>query len=83
MIEAMACGTPVIAFRRGSVPEVIENGLTGFIVDDMAGAIEAAKKIDTIDRAGVRKRFEQRFTNLRMADDYMAIYKTLIAANKK
>ena len=57
MIEAMACGTPVIAFRRGSVPEVIENGLTGFIVDDMAGAIEAAKKIDTIDRAGVRKRF--------------------------
>ena len=82
MIEAMACGTPVIAFRRGSVPEVIENGVTGFIVDDMAGAIEAAKKIDTIDRAGVRKRFEQRFTNLRMADDYMAIYKKLIAAKK-
>ncbi|MBU6296224.1 MAG: glycosyltransferase, partial [Planctomycetes bacterium] len=83
MIEAMACGTPVIAFRRGSVPEVIENGVTGFIVDDMAGAIEAARKIDTIDRAGVRKRFEQRFTNLRMADDYMAIYKKLIAAKKK
>jgi glycosyltransferase involved in cell wall biosynthesis len=83
MIEAMACGTPVIAFRRGSVPEVIENGVTGFIVDDMAGAIEAARKIDTIDRAGVRKRFEQRFTNLRMADDYMAIYKKLISANKK
>jgi len=82
MIEAMACGTPVIAYRRGSVPEVIENGVTGFIVDDMAGAIEAAKKIDTIDRAGVRKRFEQRFTNLRMADDYMAIYKKLIAAKK-
>ena len=82
MIEAMACGTPVIAFRRGSVPEVIENGVTGFIVDDMQGAIEAAKKIDTIDRAGVRNRFEQRFTNLRMADDYMAIYKKLIAAKK-
>lgn len=83
MIEAMACGTPVIAFRRGSVPEVIENGVTGFIVDDMAGAIEAARKIDTIDRAGVRKRFEQRFTNLRMADDYLKIYQSLIAANKK
>lgn len=83
MIEAMACGTPVIAYRRGSVSEVIEDGITGFIVDDMAGAIEAAKKIDTIDRAGVRKRFEQRFTNLRMADDYMAIYQKLIAANRK
>jgi len=82
MIEAMACGTPVIAYRRGSVPEVIEDGVTGFIVDDMAGAIAAARKIDTIDRAGVRKRFEQRFTNLRMADDYMAIYKKLIAAKK-
>ena len=83
MIEAMACGTPVIAFRRGSVPEVIEDGITGFIVDDMQGAIAAAKKIETIDRNGVRKRFEQRFTNLRMADDYMKIYKKLIAANKK
>jgi len=83
MIEAMACGTPVIAYRRGSVSEVIEDGITGFIVDDMAGAIAAAKKIDTIDRAGVRKRFEQRFTNLRMADDYMAIYQKLIAANRK
>lgn len=79
MIEAMACGTPVIAFRRGSVPEVIEDGVTGFIVDDMEGAIAAAGKIDSIDRAGVRRRFEERFTNLRMADDYMAIYKTLIA----
>lgn len=82
MIEAMACGTPVIAFRRGSVPEVIEDGITGFIVDDMEGAIAAARKIDTIDRAGVRRRFEQRFTNLRMADDYMAIYQKLIAAKK-
>jgi len=82
MIEAMACGTPVIAFRRGSVPEVIEDGITGFIVDDMQGAIAAARKIDTIDRAGVRRRFEQRFTNLRMADDYMAIYQKLIAAKK-
>ena len=82
MIEAMACGTPVIAFRRGSVPEVIDDGVTGFIVDDMEGAIAAAKRIDTIDRAGVRKRFEERFTNLRMADDYMAIYQKLIAAKK-
>ena len=78
----MACGTPVIAFRRGSVPEVIENGVTGFIVDDMQGAIEAARKNHTIDRAGVRRRFEQRFTNPRMADDDMAIYQKLIAANR-
>ncbi len=83
MIEAMACGTPVIAFRRGSVPEIIEDGVTGFIVDDMAGAIAAARRVGEIDRAGVRRRFEQRFTNLRMADDYMAIYKRLIAAKKK
>lgn len=80
MIEAMATGTPVIAFRRGSVPEVIDDGVTGFIVDDMAGAIAAAQRIHTIDRAGVRRRFEERFTNLRMADDYMAIYRKLIAA---
>ncbi|MCC6716641.1 MAG: glycosyltransferase family 4 protein [Acetobacteraceae bacterium] len=82
MIEAMACGTPVIAFRRGSVPEVIDHGVTGFIVDDMKGAIEAARNIDTIDRTGVRRRFDERFTNLRMANDYLAIYKKLIEAKK-
>ena len=82
MIEAMACGTPVIAFRRGSVPEVIDDGITGFIVDDMAGAIAAAKKVDTLDRAKVRARFEERFTNTRMAKDYVAIYEKLIAAKR-
>ena len=82
MIEAMACGTPVIAFRRGSVPEVIDEGVTGFIVDTVEEAIAAAKKIDSIDRAGVRRRFEERFTNTRMAQDYVNIYQKLIDAKR-
>ncbi len=82
MIEAMACGTPVIAFRRGSVPEVIDDGVTGFIVDTVEEAIAAAKKIDSIDRAGVRRRFEERFTNTRMAQDYVNIYQNLIDAKR-
>jgi glycosyltransferase involved in cell wall biosynthesis len=78
MIEAMACGTPVIAFRRGSVPEVVEDGLTGFVVDDMEQAIAAARRIDTLDRARIRARFEERWTNRRMARDYVGIYQSLI-----
>src|SRR5205807_10633332 len=66
MIEAMACGTPVIAFNRGAVPEVIEDGLTGFIVEDEAGAIEAVSKIGQLSRERVRRRFEERFTAERM-----------------
>jgi glycosyltransferase involved in cell wall biosynthesis len=79
MIEAMACGCPVIAFRRGSVPEVIEDGVTGFIVDDIAGAIEACAKLHLLDRARVRARFEERFTSKRMAQDYVGVYEKLIA----
>ena len=82
MIEAMACGTPVIAFRRGSVPEVIDDGVTGFIVDNMEQAIAAAGKVGQLDRQKVRARFEERFTTHRMAQDYVNIYQKLIDAKK-
>src|SRR3546814_7814924 len=75
MIEAMACGTPVFAFRCGSVPEVIDDGVSGFVVDDVAGAIEAVRRIGTIDRDGVRAVFERRFTVGRMAREYVALYR--------
>jgi glycosyltransferase involved in cell wall biosynthesis len=77
MIEAMACGTPVIAFASGSVPEVVENGATGFIVEGEAQAIEAVAKLDQIDRRGVRARFEQRFTAKRMTEEYVRHYASL------
>ena len=79
MIEAMSCGTPVIAFNRGSVAEVIEDGLTGFIVEDEAAAIAAVRRLDQLDRAAVRARFERRFTARRMAKDYLATYISLVA----
>src|SRR6266478_8850417 len=66
MIEAMACGTPVIAFRSGSVPEVIDDGITGFIVMDEAEAVQAVKRVEDIDRRAIRRRFEQRFSAKRM-----------------
>jgi glycosyltransferase involved in cell wall biosynthesis len=78
LIEAMACGTPVIAYRRASVPEVIEHRRTGFIVDDLAGAVAAVAKLDRLDRETVRAGFEQRFTAERMAKDYVAAYSSLL-----
>jgi glycosyltransferase involved in cell wall biosynthesis len=77
MIEAMACGTPVIAFNRGSAPEVIEDGLTGFIVEDINGAIGAVDRLSHLSRAAIRRRFEQRFTARRMAQDYLAVYRSM------
>ena len=77
MIEAMACGTPVIAFNRGSVPEIVEDGLTGFIVEDIEGAVAAVARLPTLSRAAVRRRFEQRFTARRMAEDYVSVYRSL------
>jgi glycosyltransferase involved in cell wall biosynthesis len=77
MIEAMACGTPVVAFRNGSVPEVIDDGVTGFIVTDMAQAIAAAARVDTLDRARIRETFEQRFTARRMAENYLELYRRI------
>jgi glycosyltransferase involved in cell wall biosynthesis len=79
MIEAMACGTPVIAFNRGSVPEVVEDGLTGFIVEDETSAVVAVSRLSEIPRDTVRKRFEERFTARRMANDYVAVYRSLLA----
>ena len=77
MIEAMACGTPVIAFRRGSVPEVIENGLTGFVVDNEEEAIAAVGRLHELDRRSIRAAFEKRFTARRMAEDYVSHYREL------
>jgi glycosyltransferase involved in cell wall biosynthesis len=74
MIEAMACGTPVIAYRCGSVPEVIEDGLTGFVVEDIESAIDAVQRLDQLDRVRIRMCFEQRFAARRMADDYLSVY---------
>lgn len=74
MIEAMACGTPVIAWNRGSVPEIVEDGVTGFIVENIEEATAAVNKLHQLDRATIRKRFEARFTADRMARDYLAIY---------
>jgi glycosyltransferase involved in cell wall biosynthesis len=79
MIEAMACGTPVIAFRRGSVPEVVDDGVTGFIVDDEAQAADAALRLHSLDRARVRRVFDERFTARRMTEDYLNIYSRLVA----
>lgn len=81
MIEAMACGTPVLAFRCGSVPEIIEDGLTGAIVETIDEAIAAVPSVIALDRIKVRQRFEQRFSATRMAEDYVGIYRSLIAAS--
>jgi len=80
LIEAMACGCPVIAFNAGAIPEVIEEGVTGFIVDDEPGAIAAAARLSKLSRPAIRRRFEQRFTVRRMAQDYLAVYRELIDA---
>jgi glycosyltransferase involved in cell wall biosynthesis len=80
MIEAMACGTPVIAFRRGSVPEVIDDGVTGFIVDGIEESLQALDKVHDFDRERCRKVFEQRFSTARMAGDYLKIYERLLEA---
>jgi len=77
MIEAMACGTPVVAFNRGSVPEVIDEGVSGFIVDDAPSAVAAVRKAVNLDRGQVRAQFDRRFTARRMAADYVEIYQEL------
>ena len=79
MIEAMACGTPVIAMRNGSVPEVVDDGVTGFVVETEAEAVAAVGKLSTLDRNQVRRTFETRFSARRMAEDYVDIYRELIA----
>ena len=82
MIEAMACGTPVLAFRCGSVPEIIEDGVTGAIVETMDEAVAALPAVMALDRKKVRQRFEQRFTATRMAKDYVDVYRLLLHSAK-
>ena len=77
MIEAMACGTPVLAFRNGSVEEVVDEGVTGYVVDSEAEAICKAGALLSLDRAAVRRQFEARFTADRMANDYLRVYARL------
>lgn len=79
MIEAMACGTPVLAWRNGSVEEIIEEGVSGFIVDSHEEAVEAVKRLPALERHRVREVFLERFTASRMAEDYVKLYKTLLA----
>lgn len=83
MIEAMACGTPVIAMRKGSVPEVIEEGVTGFIVDTEDEAIDAVRRLPRLDRNRVRRCFEERFTGRRMATEYVRLYERVIRSHQR
>jgi len=83
MIEAMACGTPVIAYRRGSVPEIVEENVSGFVVDTLEEAVAAVRRIGDLNRVNVRAEFERRFTAERMAHDYVRIYRQLLAADDR
>src|SRR5262245_24744592 len=82
MIEAMACGTPIIAWRCGSVPEVMEDGVTGFIVDNVDQAVQAVERVAALDRRRCRQVFETRFTDERMARDYLAIYQRILGEHR-
>ena len=83
MIEAMGCGTPVIAYPHGSVPEVIEDGVTGFVVPDVDKAVKALERIPQLNRFAIRECFEERFSATRMAQDYVAIYERLIGEESR
>ena len=83
MIEALACGTPVLAFRNGSTPEVISDGKTGFLVNTLEEAVAAVNRIDGISRKACRAEFEQRFSAARMAADYLALYRRLLEGPKE
>ena len=78
LIEAMANGTPVIAFRRGAVPEIVDHGVTGFIVNDIGEAVEAVPQAKALDRAAIRRRFEERFSVHRMAQNYLELYEQIL-----
>ncbi len=83
MIEAMACGTPVIAWNCGSVPEVIDDGVSGFVVDSLDAAVAAVQRVGELDRERVREVFETRFKPARMAEDYLAVYERLIGLKSR
>jgi len=82
MIEAMACGTPVIARPCGSVPEVVRPGISGFIADSVPELVDAVKRVDTLDRARCRRDFEERFSVARMVDGYEALYRRACARSR-
>jgi glycosyltransferase involved in cell wall biosynthesis len=82
MIEAMACGTPVIGRRRGAVPEVVDEGVTGFVVDDVAGAIAAVRRAGALDRRAIRAHAARRFSRDRMVDDYLRVYERVLARTR-
>jgi glycosyltransferase involved in cell wall biosynthesis len=77
-IEALACGTPILAYRRGSVPEIIDDGQTGFICDTVDQMVNVVSRVSTLDRKHCRQVFEKRFTLKRMVQDYLAAYETLV-----
>jgi glycosyltransferase involved in cell wall biosynthesis len=83
MIEAMACGTPTVAFRGGSVREIIENGVTGYVVDSIEDSVRALKDLESFDRLGCRRAFEERFSARRMAHDYVETYRRIIKVNAR
>ncbi len=83
VIEAMACGTPVIAWRRGSVPEIVDHGVTGFIVENESAAVEAISALDRLDRRNIRGVFEQRFTVQRMAQEYLPCFENLASRGER
>ncbi|MBV8259452.1 MAG: glycosyltransferase family 4 protein [Paraburkholderia sp.] len=83
MIEAMACGTPTVAYRRGSVPEIIEDGVSGFAVEDAAQALAAIARAQDLDRRAVRAAFERRFTARRMAENYVQVYRRLVEKHRR
>ncbi len=82
MIESMACGTPVIAYDHGSIPEVIDEGVTGFVVSNLDEAVRAAEQICSLDRRACRETFEARFTAERMARDYVALYEQVLETGR-
>lgn len=82
LIEALACGTPVLAYRRGSIPEIIEDGVTGFVSENIGEMAASVTRVDSIDRARCRAAFDQRFTARRMAQDYVKCYERLIEAKQ-
>jgi glycosyltransferase involved in cell wall biosynthesis len=83
MIEAMACGTPVIAWRSGAAPEVVTNGVTGFVVESIDEAVQAVGRIPNLSRRGCRQAFEDRFDAARMARDYVEVYRRLAHVGSK
>ena len=83
VIEAMACGTPVIAWRRGSVPEIVDHGVTGFIVENESQAVEAISALDRLDRRNIRRVFEQRFTAKRMAQEYLHCFENVARTGER